>query len=104
MKSMPCEFLSTLATKVANFDAAMLASLDLVSLARAVTQRSPEHALEYLESEVAVGRDPVVPIVAGLADGLGASRLDDRASKLALRDGASVKCFVLDFGPSKFWA
>jgi GTPase-associated protein 1, N-terminal domain type 1 len=78
-------FLSTLATKVANFDPTMLARLDLASLAQAVTQRSPEHALEYLHSEVALGRDPVVPIVVGLADGLGESRLDDKASELALR-------------------
>jgi hypothetical protein len=79
------KFLSTLATKVANFDPAMLAKIDLPGLAREVTTRSPEHALQYLQSEVSAGREPVIPIVAGLADGLGERRLDDAASELALR-------------------
>ena len=78
------KFLSTLATKVANFDAGMLAKIDLASLARQATRRSPEHALEYLRSEVAAGREPVIPIVAGLADGLSERRLNDVESELAL--------------------
>jgi hypothetical protein len=78
------KFLSTLATKVANFDTEMLTEIDLLTLARQVTRRSPEHALQYLQSEVAAGREPVIPIVAGLADGLGERRLNETASELAL--------------------
>ncbi len=77
-------FLSTLATKVANFDVGMLDSLNLPSLAQAMTKRSPVNALTYLQSEVAAGRDPVIPIVAGMADGFGESRFDGETSKLAL--------------------
>lgn len=79
------KFLSTLATKVANFDEVMLANIDLPNLAREVTKRSPEHALEYLQSEVTASREPVIPIVAGLADGLGEYHIDGKASELALR-------------------
>jgi GTPase-associated protein 1, N-terminal domain type 1 len=77
-------FLSTLATKVANFDTTLSSTIGLPALAREVAKRSPEHALEYLRSEVTAGRDPVIPIVTGLADGLGEMGLDDRASELAL--------------------
>jgi hypothetical protein len=77
-------FLSTLATKVANFDVGMLDSLNLPSLAQAITKRAPVNAMAYLQSEVAAGRDPVIPIVAGMADGLGESHFDGETSKLAL--------------------
>lgn len=78
-------FLSTLATKVANFDRGMLAEINLPNFARGVTKRSPEHALAYLQMEVAAGREPVTPIVAGIADGLGETRLGDKASRLAVQ-------------------
>jgi putative tryptophan/tyrosine transport system substrate-binding protein len=77
-------FLSTLATKFANFDVGMLDSLNLPSLAQAITKRAPVNAMAYLQSEVAAGRDPVIPIVAGMADGLGESHFDGETSKLAL--------------------
>lgn len=79
------KFLSTLAAKVANFDMELLTKIDLSNLARQVTKRSPEHALQYLQSEVAAGREPVIPIVAGLADGLGERRLNETVSELVLR-------------------
>lgn len=77
-------FLSALATKVTNFDADMLASLDLRGLSRNLALRAPDRALEFLQSEFAAGREPMLPIVVGLGDGVGESRFDDRTSELAL--------------------
>jgi hypothetical protein len=79
------KFLSTLATKVANLDPAMVPQIGLPELARQVTRRSPERALEYLASELAADREPGVPIVTGLADALGEADLHGTASDLALR-------------------
>lgn len=79
------KFLSTLATKVETLDPTMVPKIGIPDLAREVTRRSPEHALEYLALEVAADRDPGTPIVAGLADGLGESPLHGTASDLALR-------------------
>jgi hypothetical protein len=78
-------FLATLAAKVSNFDAEMLASLDLKGLSRDLASRDPELALEFLLSEFQAGREPMAPMIVGLADGLGERRLDDRTAELALR-------------------
>jgi hypothetical protein len=78
-------FLSTLAAKVANFDVGMLDDLNLSGLARSVTKRSPHHALLYLRSEINAGRDPVIPIVTGVADGLGEERFDEDTSEFVLQ-------------------
>jgi hypothetical protein len=77
-------FLSALATKVTNFDADMLDSLDLRGLSRNLALRAPDRALEFLQSEFAAGREPMLPIVVGLGDGVGESRFDNRTSELAL--------------------
>jgi hypothetical protein len=78
-------FLSTLAAKVANFDVGILGDLNLSGLARSLTRRSPHHALRYLRSEIDAGRDPVIPIVTGIADGLGEERFDDKTSDFVLQ-------------------
>jgi hypothetical protein len=78
-------FLSTLSVKVANFDVGMLDDLDLPGLARDLTMRSPHCALSYIRSEIEAGREPVIPIVAGMADGLGDKRFDDEISNFVLQ-------------------
>lgn len=77
-------FLSTLSTKVGNFDVEMLGDLNLSRLAKDLTRRSPHNALSYLRAEIESGRDPVIPIVKGIADGLGEERFGNETSDLVL--------------------
>ncbi len=78
-------FLSTLAAKVANFDVGMLDDLNLSGLARSLTRRSRHHALSYFQSEIDAGRDPMIPLVTGIADGLSEEHFDDETSDFLLQ-------------------